>query len=350
MRLGIRKFVTFTLFFLCLWLGTQFLLPLSLPFILGGILALAAEPMVRFLSKRLHIPRGIAVGIGVTVALLFISLLLLLLCALIIRELGVLAGVLPDLGDTAKSGMNMISSWLMGMIQRLPPDIQKVLSRNVSSFFSGGTALMDRGMRVVLDLAAGIIRQVPNSALVLATAVISGYMISAKLPGIKNWIRNRIPRQRLQAFLDALNRMKTAVFGWAKAQMKLAGITWIIVCLGFLLLRISYGPLWAALVALVDAFPVLGSGTVLLPWSLICLLQKKTVKAIGLLGIYVIAMVTRSALEPKLVGKQLGLDPLVTLAVLYIGYRIWGLGGMIFAPIVTVAAVQLTPRKNETQN
>ena len=93
--------------------------------------------------------------------------------------------------------------------------------------------------------------------------------------------------------------------------------------------------------AVVDAFPVLGTGAVLLPWSLISFLQGDSGRAFGLLGLYGAAAVIRSLLEPRLVGRQLGLDPLVTLIALYTGYRIWGLTGMILSPLIAVTVTQL---------
>ena len=114
-------------------------------------------------------------------------------------------------------------------------------------------------------------------------------------------------------------------------------VSYGIVSLGFLLLNISHGLLWAALVALVDAVPLLGTGTVLLPWALVCFLQDQHFRAIGLLCIYGAAMLTRTVLEPKLVGKQLGLDPLLTLLALYLGYRFWGFAGMLLAPVLAAA-------------
>jgi len=140
--------------------------------------------------------------------------------------------------------------------------------------------------------------------------------------------------------LPVLKRIKTAIGGWLKAQLMLAGLCFVIVCGGFLLLRIPYAPIWAVLTALVDAIPILGTGTVLLPWALVCLLQGQTVRAIGLLGTYVAAMLSRSALEPRLVGRQLGLDPLVTLAALYAGFRLWGIGGMLLSPVICVAVLE----------
>ena len=127
-------------------------------------------------------------------------------------------------------------------------------------------------------------------------------------------------------------------------------MTWALVTVGFLLLRISYGPLWAALVALVDAVPLLGTGTVLIPWALVEVLRGNYFMAAGLTGIYVATAVTRAVLEPRLVGRQLGLDPLLTLLALYAGYQIWGILGMIAAPMLAtvVKTVAELPQGEET--
>ena len=146
-----------------------------------------------------------------------------------------------------------------------------------------------------------------------------------------------------QAILAAGKRMKAALTGWLKAQLKLMAMTLTILLAGFLLLRIPKAPLWALGVTAVDAFPILGTGTILLPWALFSLLQGSGARALGLLGLYATVTLTRSLLEPKLVGRHLGLDPLATLMALYIGYKLWGLPGMIAAPLLAVTALQLVP-------
>ena len=108
-----------------------------------------------------------------------------------------------------------------------------------------------------------------------------------------------------------------------------------------MLLRVSYAPLWAVIIALVDAFPILGTGAILVPWSLVSFLQSDYSMAFGLLGLYSAAAITRTVMEPRLVGKQLGLDPLVTLAALYTGYKLFGILGMICAPVLAVALTQI---------
>ena len=313
---------------LAAWVGIQYLLPIALPFLLGTGLALLAEPLTRLLHNRINLPRALAAGVGVSVTFLFCLMLLLLLGALLLRELAALAQVLPNLEQTARSGMGLLSGWLLDRISQLPPGIQTILARNITGIFSGGSAMLDDLVKYLLGLTLG-------------TAIISSYMISCRLPNLK--LRFAQYFRRSTPFLEGFRRVRKAIGGWFLAQLKLCGVTWGLLTLGFLVLGIRYALLWGILVALVDALPVLGTGAVLIPWSLISFLESNNARALGLLGLYAIVALTRSVLEPRLVGKQLGLDPLLTLACLYAGFRLWGVAGMIFAPLLAVAIRQFVP-------
>lgn len=337
------KITLTSIFILVLWLGIRLFLPIFLPFFLGAALAFSAEPMTSFFCRRLRLPRSAAVGISISATFCFFFLLLLLLGALLVRELGVLAGALPDLGETARAGLATLSDWLLSLARRAPAGLQVYLTDSIRELFSGSTALLDRAAGFVLNLAGMLLRHVPDSALALGTAIISGYMIAAKLPALRE--RWHAHSGRLQQFASGIRRLKQAVFRWLLAQLKLCGITWCVLTLGFLLLRIAHAPLWALAVALVDILPVLGTGTVLIPWSIVSFLQSDNARAVGLLGIYAAATLLRSVLEPRLVGKQLGLDPLVTLFALYTGYKLWGLMGMLLAPLLAVSVLQMFPVK-----
>ena len=329
------------------WLGGRFLLPLCLPFLLGAALAMTAEPLVSVLCRRIHLPRPFAAGISVSVAFLGIMLLILLILAFLVRYLGVLAGVLPDLTETARSGMVLLQNWMMDMAAKTPPGIRPLLQQNVGAIFSGGTALLEKAFSYVLGLAGTILAQVPDSALGLATTVISGFMISARLPRIRTWITGHVRMEKVQPLMKILARLRRGIGGWVGAQFRLAGVTLGILMAGLLFLRVPHGILLAFAISLVDAFPVLGTGTVLLPWALILWLQGDSARAVGVLGIYAIISVTRSVLEPKLVGRQLGLDPLITLFALYAGFKLWGLAGMILSPMLAVTVVQILPENRK---
>jgi sporulation integral membrane protein YtvI len=338
---GAKKALTLAAVLLGGWFAVQFCLPLVFPFLLGLGLALAAEPVTGLLCSRLKLRRGPAAFIGVTAALCALSLLLLILCSLLLRELGLLLQVLPDLEQAAAGGLSALSDWGLELAGRLPGNLGIMASRSIREFFSGGSRLLEQSFRYILTLTGGILSRVPNGALIFGTALISGYMISARLPLLRDRFREKLTAERIQKLLEGFRRVKTALLGWLKAQLKLMGLTWVILTLGLVLLRIPYAPLWAAAVALVDAFPILGTGTVLLPWALVCLLQSDTARALGIFSIYAVISLSRSVLEPKLLGDHMGLDPLLTLGALYSGYRLWGFGGMILAPALAVAAVQL---------
>ena len=341
MNSGIRKYVSAAALFAGAFLFIRYLLPLVLPFLLGAGLAVAAEPPVGFLCHRLKLKRPLATAIGVSMAFCFLTLVVMVLCAFLVRQLRGLTGLLPQLETALHTGMDTADRWLLNLSGRVPGELGTLMTRNVHSLFAGGDALLGRVTDMALKLASGILSHVPDSALGLGTGIISSYMISAKLPKIRSWLANQLTAAQLGPILGAVGRLKEGLFGWLKAQVRLSGVTFLLTGTVFLLLRIPQALLWAVLVALVDAFPILGTGTVLVPWSIFSFLQGDHFLAFGLLGLYGATALTRSVLEPRLLGRQLGLDPLVTLIALYAGYRLWGIGGMLLTPVLAVAATQL---------
>lgn len=327
------------------WIAARFLLPLFLPFVLGMMLALAAEPMAGFLCRR-GAPRAVGAGIGVTVAFLLLTILVLFLGALILRQLRLLTGVLPDLEQAAQSGLTLLQQWVLSLADRLPQSVRPLAEENLAAAFSDGTALVEQGVRFLLGLAGSLLTQVPDRALTLGTGIISAYLISAKLPKLRAWLGKKLSKERLARLVAGAKRLRLAVCGWLAAQFKLMGVTLVLLLAGFLLLRVHYAPLWAVVVALVDALPVLGTGTVLIPWAVVSFLQGSIPRAVGMIGLYLTVSLTRSMLEPKLLGHQLGLDPLVTLIAVYAGFQLWGFAGMLLAPVLMVVMVQLTPGKS----
>ena len=303
--------------------------------------------MVRFGCERLRLPRSLAAGIGISMAFSFLVLAVLLLAALLMRELGALRSVLPAAEEALRNALDGASAWLLALADRAPVRLSTLLTEQIRRFFSDSSALLDQAFNYLLHLASGVLSRVPGRALSFGTGILSSYMISAKLPKIKAALRSRTESGKLQTILAAWQRLKQALGGWLKAQLKLSAVTYLLVCAGLLLLRVAGAPYLAALIAIVDAFPVLGTGSVLVPWSLLSFLQSDHLMAFGLLGLYAAVTVTRTVLEPRLVGKQLGLDPLVTLMALYVGFKLFGLPGLILAPLLAVTAVQLMELKPE---
>lgn len=340
-RITLRRAALLGAGFVGAWLIVRYLLPIAMPFLVGLLLALAAEPAVR-LGVRLKLPRWAATGLGVSITLLLLVSLVGFAGAVVVRELGVLAGRLPDLQNTAQQATERLHSLLENAAQRAPAGVQPLVQRSVDRLSASGTDLVGQAAGRLPGALSAFLSRVPDGALGIGTAILSAFMLSARLPKLKALAAEKMPPVMGEKVLPAAKRVKAAIGGWLKAQCKLCGITFGVVLAGFLVLQIPLAPVWAAVVALVDAVPVLGTGTVLLPWALVSLLQHQHLRSVGLLLTYAAAFLTRTILEPRLVGRHLGLDPLVTLIFLYLGYRFWGILGMLLAPMLAAALTAAT--------
>lgn len=329
------------------WLFMGYLLPIGLPFLLGIGLALGAEPATKLLSGKLGFPRGGAAAISVSALFLLVVTVLCFVLALLVRQMQQLTGILPALAQTVEQATTLLQQWLLTLAQKLPEPVQIPLAAMTENLFSGGSALLEQLAMQLPKLATGLLGSVSQGMLGLITGIISAYMISNRLPALRQWWQHHPIPGWQQRWLPALRNLRKALGGWLLAEVKLAGLAFGCMTVGFLLLRIENSLLWAALVTLVDAFPILGVGTVLVPWALVCLLQDEFVRGIGLLAIYGVVWLSRSILEPKLVGRGLGLDPLVTLIAIYAGWKLWGIPGMLLAPILALTATQIAKQMKQ---
>jgi len=335
-RVTVRRAALLVGIVLGVWVFLRYLFPLVLPFLAGLVLALAAEPAVG-LGTRLKLPRWLATGVGVSLTLLFLLTLVGLLSAVLVRELGILAGKLPDLQNTVRQTADSVEQVLHNAAAHAPAGIRPLVDKSVTRMFAGRSDLAEQATVRLPGMISGLLSRVPGSALGIGTGLISGFMFSVRLPVLRKWVAEKIPEGVKKRVIPGLKRAKTALFGWLKAQLKLCVITFSVVLTGFFMLRIPLAPLWAALVALVDAVPLLGTGAVLVPWALVSLARQRHLQSIGLLCIWGTALITRTVLEPRVVGRHLNLDPLVTLACLYLGFRFWGFMGMLLAPMIAAA-------------
>lgn len=341
----VRKIIWILGALAALWLGLKYLLPVLLPFLLGAVIALGAEPAVRLATGRLRLPRPAAAVLGVSLSLVLLGSLIWLVGALAVKELGSLAGKLPDVESTVEQGMQLLQDWAVDAADRLPEGARNMAVNAAVELFDSRAVLQGQVNRRLPAMVKSLLGWLPGGALTLGTGLLAGFMISIRLPLLRQGIAERLPASWHEKTLPALRRVRQNLLQWLKAQLKLSAVTYGIVTLGFLILGIPYGPFWAVLVALVDAVPVLGTGTVLLPWALVSFLQGSRLRALGLVLTYGAAILSRTILEPRLVGRNLGLDPLLTLLTLYAGYRFWGIGGMILAPILAAACKGLLPQK-----
>lgn len=320
------------------WLTARLLLPVGLPFLLGMGLARLAEPLIRRMEK---LPRWFASFLSVSVVVLMLGLFLWLLGRVLFGELRHFAARLPDMLESLAGPVEDLHQSLLRLVAKLPDGMASAASQWLDRLFAGGSVVADSLSGWLLSLLTGTLASLPDLVLFLLTVLLSSYMLASEWPQLCALAKKWLPDAWRDRFLAVWNRLKSALGGYFRAQLRLLLVTFGIVSVGLLVLGRKHAVLFALLVAVVDALPVFGSGTVLIPWAVLSYLRGETGVALGLLITYAAASLSRTMLEPRFLGRQMGLHPLLTLLSLYAGYRLFGIVGMILLPVAAILFRQL---------
>ncbi len=318
-----------------------FLLPGLLPFLLALALACLLEPPVRLLTGKtgLRRPWAAAIVLGV------FTLLLLTGCALLLRRMWYELSLLSDRLPALLTAFDGLSSRVEGLLYRLtvaaPPSSQAVLESALESAASQISGLISGLLAKVLGWTAGAVSALPAAGLFLFTALLASFFILAGRPALSAFFRQQVPKRWLSRLEDTSARLKSALGGWLRAQGILMMVTFLMLGIGFLCMGIDLALLLAAGVALLDALPVFGTGTVLIPWAAAEALGGNYRLCASLLVLYALIWLTRSLLEPKLIADRAGLHPLAALFAMYLGFTLFGVAGLLLAPLAAVVLRQL---------
>lgn len=324
-----------------LWLVWRVVLPCLLPFLAALGLAALLEPAVAFLTRHLHMGRKLAAGLctGTLAGVLLGGLGLLVWRAwyeltLLLDRLPALIAGLPDLAG-------QLESRLYRFLIALPVPAQEPARQLIKSWMDQGAALPQRLYEWLTGAVAAGASALPAFLLFLTTTLLALYFMSAGRPQLLEAVRRRLPPPWLEKARQLGGGLKTAFGGWLRAQLLLMLLTFGELTIGLLLLRVELALLLAGLIALLDALPVFGAGVVLVPWGLAALLGGEPLLGIGLLVLCAVVVLMRSLLEPRLVGKHVGLHPLAALVSMYVGFQLLGVAGMVLAPLLAVLGKQL---------
>ena len=230
------------------------------------------------------------------------------------------------------------------LIARLQESLSALQSRYLPEKMAAILPRMQPPSLNLTDLADPLGRLAASlpDALVTAVFTLAAIVLLATYrQDVVGFLRRQIPPQRLEALQQLRRYLREALLGWCKAQGILAAVTFALLLGGLFFLRVENALLLAALVALLDALPLFGAGVALIPWALAELLLANTGRAAGLALLFALILAVRNVLEPHIVGRQIGLHPLVSLISFYLGWRLAGLTGMLLAPILLLILVKL---------
>ncbi len=322
------------------YIAFRYLFAILLPLIIGAAVGALASAVAKKLSQYTRASRKV----------LSFSVLLILLSSLgatlffavkrLVTELGKLAEGIGEnggvIGDFFEKATSLISKLGEKIASRLPgSDVETV--EKINGYIEGllGNALSSIG-GAVPGILTSLLSALPDILLGAVVAVIVAFYFTLDSARIKSGIISILPAPAERFLSHIKKEAAVAAIGYLRSYSLILLITFAEIFFGLSVLGVEYSFLIAAISAAVDILPILGVGIVLIPWALFCLTTRNLFLGIGLIILYVIIVVVRQFIEPKIVGESLGLHPLITLAAFYLGYRLFGFAGILIAPITLV--------------
>ncbi|MBQ9768331.1 MAG: sporulation integral membrane protein YtvI [Lachnospiraceae bacterium] len=300
-----------------------------LPFVIGFIIAAIANPMVRFLEKKVKVKRKYGSAIIIILVLAAVIGVLYLIGYILVRELIDLIEDIPALFEEAQLLVDELSEKFYGLYKKLPEDMQTTLS-SVSSNLEGWleTKVTEFEMPDI-SKAGNYVGSIIEGLLIAIITILAAYFFIADRDKLVELIKKVTPETAQEYYHLVMSNIKSAVGGYFKAQFKIMLIIIVILFIGFEALGVNYSFLLALLTAFLDLLPVFGTGTIIGPWVVVDILTGNYVEAIVLTVLYLVCQFTKQLLQPKMVGDSIGMNPLATLLFMFVGYRFGGILGMI---------------------
>lgn len=309
------------------FLGFKYLLGLILPFLLATVVAEVTRRPVDRISRRGKLSRRV-VSFGVVT---FALLILLVLAGCGVYGLYAAAQEaiekLPELLESLQETVARLQSMAGVLGEKLPASLADAIHEAPASLIQTLT-------KELTAFLAGTAGRLPRAALTTVITVIASYLISADYYKLRNFLEQVVKPETM----EKLRATRSVILGKLRYLFRGYGILMLItfgeLTVGLFLLGVSKAPAVAAVTALVDILPIFGTGTVLIPWAAIALIRGRSTFAIGLLALYAVVSLLRNVIEPRVIGRQIELSPLIVLICLFAGYRLFGLGGLLLSPFI----------------
>jgi len=336
--------IRLTLTFLGLWctfrLGPVFI-SLFAPFLLALLMAWVLAPAVSWLHKRLGWPRKL-------LSLLLLLLVFALVCVLVwglwvgvTAEVAELAGNWEALMSTLQETVEGMGDGLSKLLNFLPSSAQMTAESMTEQFFQWLDTAIPRCLSSAVDILAGAVRALPSFAVAVLAFVMAAYFLAADWPSLRARAAGCLPEGSL-FFLRQVRRAFRAGFGgYLKTELLLSVGVFFLLLAGFLVIREPYAILLAFLLAVLDFIPLIGSGTVMLPWAVWDLLTGSVRHGVEIIVVWSVIALFRRFAEPRILGSQTGLSPIVSLISVYVGMRLAGVCGMLFAPVLCLVVLNV---------
>ena len=326
--------ILLVLLLLCIFVVPRIII-YFMPFVIGWIIALIASPPVRFLEKHLKIKRKVGSAVTIIAVIAVVIIGGYLLGVKLVEEIVDFIGDLPLMWEGLQRDFAESAQRLQVASRLLPKslgDTIKNISENIGEYVGDFVGkLVDKMSSPTLEALSRFAGNIPSIFIGVIMCLLSAYMFVADKEYVPNLLKKVLPLSITERWSLIKRGLYRAVGGYFKAQFKIEVWMYLLLATGFWILRVRYAFLIAIGVALLDLLPFFGTGTILLPWAAIKFLSGDYMMVIGLLIIWGVGQLARQVIQPKIVGDSVGLAPIPTLVLLFVGYKAAGVIGMIIA-------------------
>jgi len=312
-----------------------FLLPRLLaffaPFLVGLVIAWMAGPIVGFFEKKFKLKRRAGSAFVIIAVIALIVLFFYGVGSILVREGMGFAASVPELVKSVQEDLAEAGEHLNRIYRTLPENMQNWLGSATEQVRTYAGEAIGRMGTPTIAAVGNFAKYLPTVFIAVIMALLSAYFFVADREHINEWCRRHVPRSLQEQYGLVKDSMLRAVGGYIKAQFKIEIWIYLLLVIGLWILQVKYVLLIALGIAFLDFLPFFGAGAVMIPWAVFKILGGDYKMAVGLLIIWGVGQLARQIIQPKIVGDSIGLSPLPTLFLLYLGYRFGGVLGMIIA-------------------
>ncbi|MFZ5969317.1 MAG: sporulation integral membrane protein YtvI [Bacillota bacterium] len=308
-----------------------------LPFLFGWLITLLITPSIRFMERKLKLSKSFAALVSLTLFLVVTLSVVSMIGGMIIYELTDFSKHLPEFSKLFYGKSQLIIEQIEDLYIQLPENISEGILTGFNAFLEKLTSLLSIVIASILNFVSGI----PQFVVFLIVTVIAAYFMARDRASIERFVLAQMKNSWLSNMKLIKQDLLGALFGYIRAQLILMFFTFVQSIIGLLIIGIDYAFLAALAASLLDALPILGTGSVYVPMMIWYVIQGKYKVTIAIGVLYGVIILVRQLLEPKILGKQIGLHPLLTLVAMYVGLQIFGVFGLIIGPVMLIILLTL---------
>ena len=300
------------------------------PFIIAFLIATMIEPLIKFFMNKCKLKRKLSATISLILVVVIIGSLLAVLISAIISEAKVLLSNL-------NSSMDGVYNWGLGIINNLANGDFVIPQDWISTVQDSLSSIIDVVKNIVYSFATGVINfagQVPGAITYTIITILAIIFMCFDRDYVKNLIKQQIPKKWLEKANEIVVKSLKIIWNYIKAEARLSLLCFVLVSIGLFIfnlcgINLEYVAIMAILIGFVDLLPLFGAGFIMVPWTVVLLIQ-----GIAVFALWLVWSVIKQFLEPKFVSKQMGMHPIFTLLGMYTGFKLFGVIGLLLGPII----------------